>query len=165
MKDVMSSESAIETDGENDVVRSAVMAEREPVHACHQVDGDPQALHACFSKHLLIESCPSYSGREAMAPKELKALRMLMDSPGGLYGSELVSLSDGLIGRGTVYALLDKLVGKGFVREVEEPPTPALQLARTRHFITASGKRAVMEFCEQMDLSLPARAGLATGGA
>lgn len=100
-----------------------------------------------------------------MAPKELKALRMLMDSPGGLYGSELVSLSDGLIGRGTVYALLDKLVGKGFVRELEEPPTPALQLARTRHFITASGRRAVLEFCEQMDLSLPARTGLALGGA
>ena len=100
-----------------------------------------------------------------MAPKELKALRMLMDRPGGLYGSELVSLSEGFIGRGTVYALLDKLVAKGFVREVEEPPTPSLQLARTRHFITAPGKKAVYDFCRQMDLSVAPRAGVAVGGA
>ena len=87
-----------------------------------------------------------------MAPKELKALRLLIDNPRGLYGSELVVLSKSYIGRGTVYTLLERLVAKGYVREKEEPPTAAHQLARTRHFITAPGQRAVHEYLEQMGL-------------
>ncbi len=95
-----------------------------------------------------------------MAPKELKILRMLMDTPKGLYGSEIVALSNGFLGRGTIYTLLDRLVEKGFVREVEEPPTPALQLARTRHFITGAGQTAVYAFVREMGLALPNNAAL-----
>lgn len=91
-----------------------------------------------------------------MAPKELKALRLLMDNPRGLYGSELVGLSDGYLGRGTVYTLLARLVDKGFVREIEEPPSSALQMARTRHLITGAGQRAVRDYVTQMGLALPA---------
>jgi DNA-binding PadR family transcriptional regulator len=98
-----------------------------------------------------------------MAPKELKILRMLMDKPKGLYGSEMVALSNGVLGRGTIYTVLDRLVEKGFVREVDEPPTPALQLARTRHFITGAGQAAVYAFIRDMDLVLPN--GVALGGA
>jgi DNA-binding PadR family transcriptional regulator len=90
-----------------------------------------------------------------MAPKDLKALRLLMDNPRGLYGSEIVALSDGYIGRGTVYTLLDRLVERGFVREIEEAPGPTLQMARTRHTITANGQQAVRAYVEQMGLLLP----------
>ena len=78
-----------------------------------------------------------------------------MDTPSGLYGSQIVAESNGFITRGTVYTLLARLVDKGFVREVEEPPTAALQMARTRHLITAIGKRAVMDYVREMNLLIP----------
>lgn len=89
-----------------------------------------------------------------MAPKELKALRLLMDNPKGLYGSEFVTKSDGFIGRGTVYTLLERLVEKGFVDEFEEPATSEYQLARTRHRINGKGQAAVNEYCSLMGLRL-----------
>lgn len=85
-----------------------------------------------------------------MAPKELKALRLLMDYPKGLYGSEMVALSEGYLSRGTIYTLLDRLVDKGYIREIAEPPTPSLQIGRTRHRITGSGQRAVAEYAREM---------------
>ncbi len=98
-----------------------------------------------------------------MAPKDLKALRLLMDNPAGLYGSEIVARSGGYIGRGTVYTLLDRLVERGYVREINEPPSPSLQIARTRHVITGAGQRAVREFVDEMGLAIaqkPAFGGL-----
>ena len=89
-----------------------------------------------------------------MAPKELMALRLLIDHPQGLYGSEFVHLSEGKLNRGTVYALLERMVDKGFAREVEEPPTQALQLTRTRHFITAPGRAAYNEFLAEHRLQM-----------
>ena len=83
---------------------------------------------------------------------------MLMDTPAGLYGSQIVAESDGFISRGTVYTLLTRLVDKGFVREVEEPPTAALQIARTRHIITGVGKRAVIDYAREMNLLIPGMA-------
>lgn len=94
----------------------------------------------------------------AMSPKDLKALRLLMDHSRGLYGSEMVVLSGGFLGRGTIYTLLDRLVERGFVREIVESPTASLQMARTRHVITANGQRAVREYVEQMGLLLPSSA-------
>lgn len=72
--------------------------------------------------------------------KEALALQLLADNPRGLYGSDL--LSNGKLGRGTVYSILERLVAMGYVREVEEPPTVELRLSRTRHFLTETGKRA-----------------------
>lgn len=92
------------------------------------------------------------NGTPTMSPKELKAMLLLMDHSRGLYGSELVALSDGVLGRGTIYTLLDRLIEKGFVREVEEPPTPTLQMARTRHLITALGQKAVTDYLSAMNL-------------
>jgi DNA-binding PadR family transcriptional regulator len=87
-----------------------------------------------------------------MAPKDLKALRLLMDHPRGLYGSEMVAMSEGYLSRGTIYTLMSRLVEKGFVREVEEPPTPTLQMARTRHLITGNGRVAVDRYLADMRL-------------
>jgi DNA-binding PadR family transcriptional regulator len=97
-----------------------------------------------------------------MASKELLILRMLLDNPTrGMYGSELVHLSEGRIGRGTVYTVLERLVNKGFVREVEEPPTPDLALKRTRHHITASGRAAYNAFLTEHGLRIAGRIGAA----
>jgi DNA-binding PadR family transcriptional regulator len=89
-----------------------------------------------------------------MAPKELLVLRLLIDNPQGLYGSEIVHLSGGGISRGTVYVLLERLVDKGSVREVEEGPTVALNLKRTRHFITKAGRQACEEFVQANGLAI-----------
>lgn len=89
-----------------------------------------------------------------MAPKELLALRLLIEHPAGLFGSEFVHRSEGKLNRGTVYALLERMVDKGFVREVEVPPSDELQLARTRHLITAEGKAAYMAFLQEQGLQM-----------
>jgi len=87
-----------------------------------------------------------------VSKKELILLRLLMDNPKGLYGSEIVHVSDGQIGRGSVYTLLERLVDKGFVKEVDEPPTPEFLTPRTRHFITGIGQRAVYDFAQACGL-------------
>src|SRR4051812_5622024 len=102
-------------------------------------------------------------GRTFMPTKEYLVLRLLMDNPRGLYGSAVVHLSNGGIGRGTVYSILDRLVAKGFVREIEEGPTTALQLKRTRHVITAQGQKALRKWVDSMGLDI--REGAFTQGA
>ncbi len=89
-----------------------------------------------------------------MAPKELLALRLLIDNPVGLFGSEFVHHSEGKLNRGTVYALLERMVDKGFAREVEVPASPALNLPRTRHVITAAGKSAYNAFLQEQGLKM-----------
>lgn len=73
---------------------------------------------------------------------KMTALRLLEQRPDGLYGSEIAALSGGQLTRGIVYTLLERMIKEGFVREVQEPATASLKLARTRHFITAEGARA-----------------------
>jgi DNA-binding PadR family transcriptional regulator len=93
-----------------------------------------------------------------MAPKELHILRLLMDNPRGLYGSEMVHISDGKLSRGTVYTLLERLIDKGFVREETEPASPGFNAPRTRHFITGEGQRACHEFAKTLGLQIIAGA-------
>jgi DNA-binding PadR family transcriptional regulator len=89
-----------------------------------------------------------------MAPKELLALRLLIDNRDGLYGSEFVHHSEGKLNRGTVYSLLERMVDKGFVREVEEPASATLNLPRTRHLITGSGRHAYNAFLAEQGLQM-----------
>jgi DNA-binding PadR family transcriptional regulator len=89
-----------------------------------------------------------------MAPKELLALRLLIDNREGLYGSQFVHLAEGKINRGTIYSLLERMVDKGLVREVEEPQTSSLLFARTRHFITAQGISAYHAFLAEQRLQM-----------
>jgi len=89
-----------------------------------------------------------------MAPKELLALRLLIDNPAGLFGSQFVHLSEGKLNRGTVYTLLERMVDKGFVREVEVGASAELQLARTRHLITAEGRAAYNAFLSEQGLTM-----------
>lgn len=89
-----------------------------------------------------------------MSPKEQLVLRILMDNPKGLYGSQFVQLSEGKLSRGTIYVLLDRLVEKGYVREEEQPPTSEYQIARTRHFLAAAGQKAYKSFMADHGLQL-----------
>jgi DNA-binding PadR family transcriptional regulator len=100
-----------------------------------------------------------------MAPKEMKIMRLLMDNVRGLYGSELVHLSNGYLSRGSVYTLLSRLVDKGYITEIEEPPTQALMLPRTRHKITALGESSVREYAQTMgfELTIPLQTGVRYG--
>ena len=91
-----------------------------------------------------------------MSPKELLALRLLIDNPRGLYGSEFVSVSKGKLGRGSIYTTLDRLVDKGYVREVVDPPTSEISLPRTRHVITAKGTREYHGFLAEQGLLMQA---------
>jgi DNA-binding PadR family transcriptional regulator len=99
-----------------------------------------------------------------MAPKDLKALLLLESNPAGLYGSEVVALSYGFVGRGTIYTLLARLVDRGLVRAVDEPPTAALQIARTRHFITDEGSRALQDYLAIMNLDRRSQTSPVAGG-
>ena len=89
-----------------------------------------------------------------MAPKKLHALRLLLEHPEGLYGSELVHISEGKLNRGTVYTLLERLIEDRLVREEEVAPTTSFLLARTRHHITAKGKAAYADFLKEHSLSM-----------
>ena len=93
-----------------------------------------------------------------MSPKQLTALRLLAENPEGLYGSELAELSAGRLTRGTVYTTLERMVADKYVREVEEPASPKLRLPRTKHFITAEGKRAYAEFLDEHRAAAPQEA-------
>lgn len=79
-----------------------------------------------------------------MSNNELAVLALLLDNPQGLYGSDIVRLSNGQVGRGVVYSVLETLVASESVRELEEPVAEN-GLARTRHFITEKGRRALHE--------------------
>jgi DNA-binding PadR family transcriptional regulator len=89
-----------------------------------------------------------------MSPKNLLALRLLIDNPNGLYGSEMVHASGGKLTRGTIYVLLARLVEEGWVKEITDRPTDQLQLARTRHVITANGRAAYNAFLMEQGLTM-----------
>lgn len=74
--------------------------------------------------------------------KELEVLRILQGESGGAYGLEIVSKSDGAVGRTSVYILLGRLEGKGFVR-VKRTTGTHPGLPRPIYSITAQGLRAV----------------------
>lgn len=81
-----------------------------------------------------------------MTKNQILVLQLLLDHPEGLYGSDIVRLSNGVIGSGTVYTILAHLVDADLAYEVEEPPTdPEVALPRYRHFITKGGQRALLE--------------------
>jgi DNA-binding PadR family transcriptional regulator len=99
-----------------------------------QANSTSQELEAKSFKYQLLKSKPMSN--------KMTALRLLAQHPDGLYGSEMVALSGGKLSRGTTYPLLGRMVKEGLVREVQEPATASLKLARTRHFITGEGAKA-----------------------
>jgi DNA-binding PadR family transcriptional regulator len=78
-----------------------------------------------------------------MSPKEMLALRLLAEHPSGLYGSELVALTNGKLARASIYTILERLSDAGLLREMTDAPTETGLAPRTRHVITGAGQRAL----------------------
>ena len=76
--------------------------------------------------------------------KELDILRLLASRPDGLYGLQLVELSDGQIKRGSVYVYLSRLKDDKLVR-VKKTPAPDGYggLPRPIYRITGHGQRVL----------------------
>lgn len=89
--------------------------------------------------------------------KELLILRLLIDNPKGLYGSEFVSITEGKLTRASIYTMLDRMVGKGYVRETVEPLASEAGIPRTRHSITAKGAREYHSRLEEQGLAIQPR--------
>jgi DNA-binding PadR family transcriptional regulator len=73
---------------------------------------------------------------------EVNVMRVLQDAPKGLYGLQIVSQSNGTVGRGSVYVLLDRLERKGFIdvaRTDVKGSYPGLQ--RPHYKLNAEGRR------------------------
>lgn len=80
--------------------------------------------------------------------KELRALRILAEQPGGLFGLELVKKSDKTISRGSVYFILDRMEQAGWVdSHVESPPPGYGGKLRNIYKINAEGQK-VLEYVE-----------------
>lgn len=83
-------------------------------------------------------------------------LRLLMDHPQGLYGSDFVELSRGKLKRGTIYTTLDRMIDDGYLTEAQDPPEDDHLTPRTRHIISAAGRRAFNGFLRDHRLQLAA---------
>lgn len=80
---------------------------------------------------------------------ELKILTLLASAGKDLFGSELVHLSNGFVGRGTAYATFVRLEAKGFIKSSIVPASPAYQLNRPHYQITQSGVQAIEGFARE----------------
>jgi DNA-binding PadR family transcriptional regulator len=89
-----------------------------------------------------------------MSEKELMILRLLMEHPNGLFGSDFVDTSKGVLKRGSIYTTLDRMVAKGYVKEAQEPTGLPHLTPRTRHTISAAGRRAFNDFLSTHRLAL-----------
>lgn len=81
--------------------------------------------------------------KEYLSEKEFQILKMLAHC-GELCGQDFVKLSDGKIGRGTVYVTLERLEANEYVeshRLVRHPG--AIGLPRRLYKVTSTGRRAV----------------------
>lgn len=63
-------------------------------------------------------------------------LHLLREHPEGLYGSQLIELSEGVLTHWNAYGLLGHLVQQHLVHEIWEPPAHPGGLSRCRHVLT-----------------------------
>lgn len=83
-----------------------------------------------------------------MSWNEMLILRLLIDNPGGLFGSDFLALSNGRLRRGSIYTMLARMVRKGYIKESHERPEAPHLTPRTRHHVSAAGYRAYKERLE-----------------
>jgi DNA-binding PadR family transcriptional regulator len=89
-----------------------------------------------------------------MPEKELMILRLLIEHPDGLFGSDFVEISGGILKRGTIYTTLDRMVAKGYEKESQIQSEVPHLTARTRHSISAAGRKAYEHFLQKHGLSI-----------
>lgn len=73
---------------------------------------------------------------------ELLILEMLINK-GEMYGLEMVEASEGLLKRGSIYVVLQRLSDKGFTESREEPRDyPEIGIPRRKYRANGLGERA-----------------------
>jgi DNA-binding PadR family transcriptional regulator len=83
------------------------------------------------------ERVPSLSGKET-------AILQLLAGGAEMYGLQIVTESDGVIGRGTVYVTLARMQDKGFIGSRQEAqPAGATGLPRRLYRIAGEGARVL----------------------
>ncbi len=83
---------------------------------------------------------------------ELRALALLRRSK-GLFGSEIVHLSNGSIPRGSVYVLLKRLEEKGYVSEEIVEASADYNLDRRLYRVSSNGKRLLDSLAHEFGFS------------
>lgn len=75
---------------------------------------------------------------------ELTVMRILQDSPKGLYGLQIVERSEGAIKRGSIYVLTGRLIQKGFLSmEVPKAEPNYSGLPRPIYKLSGEGARVL----------------------
>jgi DNA-binding PadR family transcriptional regulator len=74
----------------------------------------------------------------------------LLSQQGEMYGLEMVHRADGLLARGTVYVVLDRMEAKGLVTSRSEPRQPGSSgITRRLYLPTAHGARIHRAFAKR----------------
>jgi DNA-binding PadR family transcriptional regulator len=87
-----------------------------------------------------------------MAPKQLKVMMLLRGVMGGMFASQIVAASGGVLLRGTIYPLLYKLEGDGWLKSEASAPTDEYVLQRSRYWMTVEGEHHLSTFLDSMGL-------------
>ena len=89
-----------------------------------------------------------------LLPYAFVAMRILMERHDGVFGSELVHLSNGALSRGTVYTLLQRMEADDLVKSVEVPVTSEYRVKRVKWFRTVRGEELFDAALKQCGLCL-----------
>jgi DNA-binding PadR family transcriptional regulator len=100
---------------------------------------------------------PNAQSAEAKRPdpvrltaKEREILKLLIGHGAEMYGLEMVARSEGRLGRGSIYVLLDRLEERGLVSSrVEDRPAGTSGIARRLYRPTGHGRR-VFQLWEEL---------------
>jgi DNA-binding PadR family transcriptional regulator len=85
----------------------------------------------------------SDQGIPKLPEKERDILELLVAAKKPLYGLEIVTRSDGLITRGSVYVLLGRMKERGLVESHIEPDAKVPGMPRQLYRVTGFGKRVL----------------------
>lgn len=78
-----------------------------------------------------------------LQPNDLLVLLLLVDHRRGLFVSQILRASGGVIKRGTIYPLVDQMIIKGLLTEELVAPEPGSELNMPRRRIAVSSKGAL----------------------
>jgi DNA-binding PadR family transcriptional regulator len=95
-------------------------------------------------------------GRVRLTAKEREILKLLVGYDAEMYGLEMVARSEGRLGRGSIYVLLDRLEERGLVSSRLEERAPGTSgVARRLYRPTGYGRR-VFQLWEELQGLAPA---------
>jgi DNA-binding PadR family transcriptional regulator len=96
------------------------------------------------------EADATRENRVRLTTKEHEILSLLIGHTAEMYGLEMVARSDGRIGRGSVYVLLDRLEERGLVSSRLEPRAPGTSGSARRLYRPTGHGRRVFQLWEEL---------------